>query len=50
MGKESVSDPDSNSSILNLGAEPIIRLRLGLGLGLSVSIMGIGIGSRFFSL
>jgi hypothetical protein len=37
-GKESVSDPDSKSKVLNMGADTITSLGLGLRLGLSVSI------------
>ena len=54
-GKESVSDSESNVSVLNSGNEPIIRLRFGFvlkpGCVPPVSTICIGMGSRFcFSL
>ena len=49
MGEETVSDSDSNYSVLNIGTELIIRFGLVLKIGIvfPVTIIGVGMASRF---
>jgi hypothetical protein len=49
MGEETVSDSDSNYSVLNIATELIIRFGLVLKIGIvfPVTIIGVGMASRF---